>query len=104
MVSNEHLKIVISNVKNENFDGKPPANISNGPSEELRHHSNTKTAAAHNHHLGHNGEDDNEDGDGDNDDADDADEEKSDDDQSNTETLDKESCDNDDGEEDDNEG
>ena len=71
MVSNEHLKNVIndviSNVKNENFDGKPPANISNGPSEELGHHSNTKTAAAHNHHLGHNGAGNGDDGDGDGD-------------------------------------
>ena len=68
--SNEHLKNVINNVINEDFDEKPPANISNGPSEELGHHSNTKTAAAHNHHLGHNG-DGNNNGEDDGDDDDD---------------------------------
>ena len=70
MGSNEHLKNVINNVINEDFDEKPPANISDGPSEELGHHSNTKTAAAHNHHLGHNG-DGNNNGEDDGDDDDD---------------------------------
>ena len=63
VVSNEHLKTVIS-------EDKPPSNISNSPSEELGHHSNTKTAAAHNHHLGHNG-DGNNNGEDDGDDDDD---------------------------------